>query len=376
MFFSKMYSTSLTFLFICFQTHSVDLPDKMFLRKGASYRLLGSSSAPELMEDHSYFKNDDTLKRFALDDSSRLKEKLCNADANGKCQYATSVTLDSNLGCVASECDADTLRVVQVSQGIYYEYVRPACVEQAFYANAKKVIYRERWSDSSCANPRLPYASEACCSTGDLRAYRSPDYLYDQERVLASTADSRCVAIGKMSCDFNDIGEIYFLHDDLPGLRRSSFTLTHDTYLNDAITGDIDWYKKGYHWSTDSCTIKAKVNAVGQVSGRSMKHRLFYVQSTSLSTLLLWPAFRSHWCMSQKTTPTFILTFAKITGTSSRSTGTAITRKTTTMFQLEIPVEMESVNLSHLEAACAMLSYQRLVFSRTCQQAWSKYSPN
>ena len=176
--------------------------------------------------------------------------------------------------------------------------------------------------------------------------------------------------------DFTDIGEIYFLHDDLPGLRRSSFTLTHDTYLNDAITGDIDWYKKGYHWSTDSCTIKAKVNAVGQVSGRSMKHRLFYVRSTSLSTLLLWPAFRSHWCMSQKTTPTFILTFAKITGTSSRSTGTAITRKTTTMFQLEIPVEMESVNLSHLEAACAMLSYQRLVFSRTCQQAWSKYSPN
>jgi hypothetical protein len=189
----------------------VDLPAKMFLRKGASYRLLGSSSMPELMEDHSYFKNDATVKRFALDNNSQLKALLCNADFNGNCQYSTSVTLDKNLGCTSNECDADTLRVVQVSPGIYYEYVRPACVEQAFYADAKKVIYRERWSDSSCANPRLPYASEACCSMGDLRAHRSPNYLYDQERVSFSTANDRCEAMGKMSCDFNDIGEKHVL---------------------------------------------------------------------------------------------------------------------------------------------------------------------
>ena len=51
----------------------MDLPDKMFLRKGAKYRLLGSSSAPELIEDHSYFKNDPTIKRFVLDNRSLLK---------------------------------------------------------------------------------------------------------------------------------------------------------------------------------------------------------------------------------------------------------------------------------------------------------------
>lgn len=56
------------------------------------------------------------------------------------------VTLDANLECKGLECSADTVRVVQVGEGIFYEYVRPPCVEQAFYNNAKKVIFRERWS--------------------------------------------------------------------------------------------------------------------------------------------------------------------------------------------------------------------------------------
>jgi len=178
----------------------------MFLRKGATYRLLGASSMPELMEDEPAFKTDPDIKKFVFHSSSLLKEKLCNKGSNGSCRFANLVTLDSNLDCVGNECNADTLRVVEVISGIHYEYVRPACVEQAFYTNAKKVIHKERWNDSSCANPNLPYASEACCSTGNLRAYRSPNYLYDGERVMFSTADARCKAIGKKSCDFNDIG--------------------------------------------------------------------------------------------------------------------------------------------------------------------------
>ena len=157
------------------------------------------------MEDDPDYKTDPDIKKFVLHESSQLKAKLCNLNSDGTCQFANSVTLETNLNCVADECNADTLRVVEVIPGIHYEYVRPACVEQAFYANAKKVIHKERWYDSSCANPLLPYASEACCSTGSLRAYRSPDYLYDQERVLFSTADARCEAMDKKSCDFNDI---------------------------------------------------------------------------------------------------------------------------------------------------------------------------
>jgi hypothetical protein len=132
-----------------------DLPAKMFLKKGARYRLLGRATMPELVEDDPMFNNDPTLKRFVLAVNSSLKTELCNADPSGNCRWENTVTLAHNLKCTSNECDADTLRVVRVSDGIHYEFVRPACVEQAFYANAKKIIYKERWSASSCANPLL-----------------------------------------------------------------------------------------------------------------------------------------------------------------------------------------------------------------------------
>jgi len=28
----------------------------------------------------------------------------------------------------------------------------------------------------------------------------------------------------------------------------------------------IDWWKKGYHWTTDSCAIQVKVDSTGQVA--------------------------------------------------------------------------------------------------------------
>lgn len=213
----------------------VDLPDQMFLKTGGSYRLLGASHMPELMEDDPYFKNDLYLKKFVLNSNSTLKAALCDVDINGNCQYKNTVTLDSNLPCTDTECNADTVRVVQVNN-VHYEFVRPACVEQVFYADAKKVINKYRNADSSCANPLLSYASEACCEgTFDQTAERYENYLYDQERVKFSTANARCQLMGMMSCDFNTIE-------------------------------GIDHQKKGYHWTTDSCQIKVKVNDEGQVA--------------------------------------------------------------------------------------------------------------
>ena len=79
----------------------------------------------------------------------------------GDCAWSNTVILAENLACVGRECDADALRVVQVAEptatstAIHYEYVRPPCKEQVFYANAKKVTNKERWAYSSCANPLL-----------------------------------------------------------------------------------------------------------------------------------------------------------------------------------------------------------------------------
>ena len=117
---------------------------------------------PELMEDESKFESDVTLKKFKLNSTSALYDELCNADINGNCQWQNTVTLNTNLACTDKECDADTLRVVEVIDGIHYEYMRPPCVEQFFYANGRKVIFRDRNSYSSCADPLLVSQGNDC----------------------------------------------------------------------------------------------------------------------------------------------------------------------------------------------------------------------
>ena len=68
-----------------------DLPTRMFLKKGAHYRLLGQSTMPELIEDDPQFNNDPTLKRFVLAANSSLKSKLCNVDPSGTCRWKNTV---------------------------------------------------------------------------------------------------------------------------------------------------------------------------------------------------------------------------------------------------------------------------------------------
>ena len=76
---------------------------------------------------------------------SELYAALCAApSAGGNCTFPGKVVLDSNLGCnhADGECAVDTVRTVRVQSlpnPIYYEYVRPPCVEQAFFNDAKRV---------------------------------------------------------------------------------------------------------------------------------------------------------------------------------------------------------------------------------------------
>lgn len=80
------------------------------------------------------------MKRFVLSPESELYSRLCNANEDGECQFANTVTLDMNLPCVDKECRVDNVEIIQVTPGAFYEYVRPACVELSIYPNPKKVI--------------------------------------------------------------------------------------------------------------------------------------------------------------------------------------------------------------------------------------------
>lgn len=143
-----------------------DLPERHFLKKGAKYRLLGKNSSPDLLEDPVEWEEASTAQRFILQPNggTSLYAKLCKSEVAANCQYDAVVLLDETIMCSGAECTVDTLRVVEVG-GVYYEYIRPPCVYQAFFRDARMVVKRFNQYDLKCADPRTQVASATCCTT-------------------------------------------------------------------------------------------------------------------------------------------------------------------------------------------------------------------
>ena len=141
----------------------VDLPKDHFLKMGAKFVLRGESSLPMKHFNPDHWDSDESIKRFVLSPGSGLYQALCNPGEDGSCNYANTVTLDSNLPCFKRECRVDDLEVVQVQPGTFYEYIRQPCVDLSFYKNPKKVVtgyspfivkVGRRHTHSMCADPR------------------------------------------------------------------------------------------------------------------------------------------------------------------------------------------------------------------------------
>ena len=150
-----------------------DLPEKSFLRKGATYRLLGSSSTLQLTTTPPYWRKFDPLVKYIrLDTSSNLYNELCQPSTVGgtDCNYENEVTLTSNLECFDQECKVDTLNLLEVSDKVFYEYVRQPCVELTFFENARTITYPYRNLDM-CADPKTIIAREACCSKSETEIF-------------------------------------------------------------------------------------------------------------------------------------------------------------------------------------------------------------
>jgi hypothetical protein len=110
-----------------------DLPKKHFLRKGATFRALGSKPIPLMHEDKNDWYENPDFKRLQVLPSSPLYNKLCAADANGVCTSPSHVVLAENLiydaaAQLGDEYQVDTIRTVALyvgsSKPIYYEYIR------------------------------------------------------------------------------------------------------------------------------------------------------------------------------------------------------------------------------------------------------------
>ena len=117
----------------------IDLPKHHFLKMGAKYRFRGGSSLPSSQYMPDSWDGNEEIKRFVLSPDSSLYQKLCNPDVNGDCDYASTITLDENLDCTGKECRIDTLVIVQVAPGAFYEYIRQPCTHLSFYDGMKVI---------------------------------------------------------------------------------------------------------------------------------------------------------------------------------------------------------------------------------------------
>ncbi len=213
----------------------IDLPRLHFLKKQATYRLLGSSLTPDLHEFSWWWDEDRQPDNvFVLTALSNLKTLLMSKQP--------VIILDDDLDCVGDECDVDTMRLVKVDSNppIYYEYIRRPCVELSFYDNGKKISTRWSGEDarkSMCANPNVEAAFDACCSNPSASVPRG--YMlcyYDLEKTTYATARSRCQSTypGGDTCDH------------------------HWTPQTDTCTTGSYWMSDNWFWTNQDCQVKVK----------------------------------------------------------------------------------------------------------------------
>jgi len=206
----------------------VDLPDKQFLKVGATYRLLGSSIKPDMHDqpyrwDWAYGLDD--IRILKLDSGSNLKSIL---SADG---FKVTVKIASDIECSGtSECDLDTVRIVQVQENpnIFYEYIRPQCVELAFF-EGKKIT--TEWSgvtggtpanyrESMCAHPKLHVGMVGCCTwNAATRRIAVNKCNYSLERTSFYWAQKKCFSDEWLTgdlCDWSQVNSDWECREDLP----------------------------------------------------------------------------------------------------------------------------------------------------------------
>ena len=98
---------------------------------------------------------------MTLDPDSMLYDALCKKGENGLCNYSINVFLDMHLTCFGKECDVEMPRVVRLGD-VFYEYIRPPCVNLPFNTNVSTV--RGHKGEVACADKKdNESVMMACC---------------------------------------------------------------------------------------------------------------------------------------------------------------------------------------------------------------------
>jgi len=211
----------------------VDLPDKHFLAKGATYHLLGSSPLSNYVVEPAEWLTAENVNRLQLAPTSKLFEHICNRGNDGNCRYRSVVRLSMNIQCTDTECKITAPRVIEVEPGLFYEYVSPPCATFAYPVNAQ--LMKTHRNVVSCGDPKQAVASVMCC-VDDKEADPSPSF-FTEERMTFLEAQSRCSAVGKTLCE------------------RSRFRCRNNHGCDDSVP----------QWISQACVLQAKIDGTGRV---------------------------------------------------------------------------------------------------------------
>ncbi len=192
------------------------------------------------------------------------------------CDFQATITLDqslsycdSNVRAEYAECHVDTLRVVEVLPGLYYEYVRPPCVNMPFLPDSAsaKVTAGTNMKTAVCADKRLPSATSTCCGSYPDRQPKNivnragwADILadYRNERLTYDGNVERCNEWDRQVCQNpSRIG---------PSSMWSGHC-QHRMSCKESSDGGGRWLENvWYHWTSQPCEIKAKIDVEGMVA--------------------------------------------------------------------------------------------------------------
>jgi hypothetical protein len=176
---------------------------------------------------------------------------LCNPiSSESGCNFQSVVVLEENLQCTGQECNLDNLRAFKVQQDppVYYEYLRPACVELSFYNTGKKI--NKRWPDGNspnevmCANTAVDEVMDACCPPRNVY-WGGAKYLckFTGERVKYATGVKRCKeahGVNAGYCDWEWLWNDGEIPSDPPKC--------------------LWWTDYAWHWTNMTCTVRVKGN--------------------------------------------------------------------------------------------------------------------
>lgn len=225
-----------------------DLPVQHFLKKGATYRILGAKANPDFAPEN--WAKDTTPKRASLDfESSNLASILCNTNESGECNPKNVVVLPADVQCYGIECQIREPRTIEVAKGLWYEYIRPPCVNQAFYNDGKSMykaaIELDTFKQIQCGNPSLLDGSTVCCEVvkDKVRIVGRKEF-FGSERTSFENAIERCSEDGYEMC-----GEV----------PRNAWP---DCKAEQAA---CDPYNV-FYWLSAPCSMRAKVSPEGNVA--------------------------------------------------------------------------------------------------------------